>query len=221
MRCFAAVAEELHFGRAARRLEMLPAALGRRIRQLEEDLGVCLLLRTTRSVALTPDGVALLEGAQDILGRTDALARGIRERARRPGFTLKLGAIDTAAAGFVPDLLHDFRKRRPDVTVQLAEEKTIRLLPRLLSGRLDLALIRPPGQMDRRIEHAMLFHETPVVAVPARHPLARLPNDRAGSYGAPLEAPIQHRAARQYDGRQIHSSRRHQTGGCSFVAAGG
>jgi DNA-binding transcriptional LysR family regulator len=170
MRCFAAVAEELHFGRAARRLEMLPAALGRRIRQLEEDLGVCLLLRTTRSVALTPDGVALLEGAQDILGRTDALARGIRERARRPGFTLKLGAIDTAAAGFVPDLLHDFRKRRPDVTVQLAEEKTIRLLPRLLSGRLDLALIRPPGQMDRRIEHAMLFHETPVVAVPARLP---------------------------------------------------
>jgi len=173
MRCFAAVAEELHFGRAARRLEILPAALGRRIRQLEENLGVRLLLRTTRSVALTPDGVAMLEGAQDILARADALARGLRERARRPGFTLKIGAIDTAAAGLVPDLLQDFRKRRPDVVVQLTEDKTIRLLPRLLSGRLDLALIRPPGQMDRRIEHTMLFHETPVVAVPVRHALAR------------------------------------------------
>jgi len=57
--------------------------------------------------------------------------------------------------------------------VQLVEDKTVRLLPRLLSGRLDLALIRPPETIDKRIELMMLFHETPVVAVPARHPLAR------------------------------------------------
>lgn len=190
MRCFVAVAEELHFGRAARRLEMLPAALGRRIRQLEDDLGVRLLLRTTRSVALTPDGVAMLEGAQDILVRADMLARDLRERARRPGFTLKIGAIDTAAAGLLPDLLQDFRKRRPDVIVQLTEDKTIRLLPRLLSGRLDLALIRPPEQMDRRIEHAMLFHETPVVAVPTRHALARRRRIKIGALAnQPLIVP--------------------------------
>jgi DNA-binding transcriptional LysR family regulator len=69
-------------------------------------------------------------------------------------------------------LLHDFRQRHPHVTVQLLEDKSIRLLPRLLSGRLDLAFVRPPELHDNRIEFLMLFHETAVVAVPARHKLA-------------------------------------------------
>jgi DNA-binding transcriptional LysR family regulator len=58
LRCFVAAAEELHFGRAARRVEMLPSALGRFIRLLEEDLGTRLMMRTTRSVTLTDDGAA-------------------------------------------------------------------------------------------------------------------------------------------------------------------
>ena len=85
---------------------------------------------------------------------------------------LRVGAIDTAAAGLVPVLLHDFRRHCPQATVQLVEDKTIRLLPRLLSGRLDLAFVRPPENVDKRIEFLMLFHETPVVAVPSRHKLA-------------------------------------------------
>ena len=64
LRCFVAVAEELHFGRAAQRLGMLPSALGRHIRLLEEDLGTRLLARTTRNVALTEDGAALLDEAR-------------------------------------------------------------------------------------------------------------------------------------------------------------
>jgi len=74
-----------------------------------------------------------------LLAKADALSKRFRERARRRATTLKLGAIDTVAAGLVPMLLHDFRECRPDVAVQLLEDKTIRLLPRLLSGRLDLA----------------------------------------------------------------------------------
>jgi DNA-binding transcriptional LysR family regulator len=70
LRCFVAVAEELHFGRAARRLELLPSALGRHIRLLEEDLSTRLLARTTRSVALTDDGAALLEEARLLLAKT-------------------------------------------------------------------------------------------------------------------------------------------------------
>jgi len=61
LRCFVAAAEELHFGRAARRVEMLPSALGRFIRLLEEDLGTRLMMRTTRSVTLTDDGAAFLK----------------------------------------------------------------------------------------------------------------------------------------------------------------
>ena len=61
LRCFIAVAEELHFGRAARRLDMLPSALGRHVRLLEESLGTALLLRTTRNVMLSQDGTTLLD----------------------------------------------------------------------------------------------------------------------------------------------------------------
>src|SRR5262245_41412605 len=172
LRCFIAVAEELHFGRAARRLDMLPSALGRHIRLLEEDLATRLLARTTRSVALTEDGAALLEEARGLLIRADALVQRFRERGRRRATTLKLGAIDTAAAGLVPLLLHDVREQRPDIKVQLLEDKTILLIPRLLSGRLDLAFVRPPDRLDKRIEFLMLFHESAVVAVPTRHKLA-------------------------------------------------
>lgn len=173
LRCFIAVAEELHFGRAARRLDLLPSALGRRIRLLEEDLATRLLARTTRNVALTADGTALLDEARALVVAADDLADRFRTRGRSKAATLKVGAIDTAAAGLVPMLLHDFREQRPDVAVQLLEEKTVRLLPRLLSGRLDLVFVRPPGHTDRRLEFQFLFHETAVVAVPTRHPLAR------------------------------------------------
>lgn len=172
LRCFVAVAEDLHFGRAARRLDMLPSALGRHIRLLEDELGTQLLLRTTRNVGLSQDGAALLDDARALIAKADDLSRRFRERGRRRARTLKLGAIDTAAAGLVPMLLHDFRELHPDLAVQLLEEKTIRLLPRLLSGRLDLALVRPPERRDTRFEFAMLFHETAVVAVPAKHKLA-------------------------------------------------
>jgi DNA-binding transcriptional LysR family regulator len=172
LRCFLAVADELHFGRAAQRLNMLPSALGRHIRLLEEELGTQLLLRTTRNVTLSQDGTAIFADAESLVAKADELVRRVRERGRKRAHTLKLGAIDTAAAGLVPMLLHDFRKRRPDAAVQLQEEKTIRLLPRLLSGRLDLAIVRPPEHRDRRLEFQMLFHETAVVAVPSSHPLA-------------------------------------------------
>lgn len=172
LRCFVAAAEELHFGKAARRLEMQPSALGRHIHLLEEDLGTRLMTRTTRNVALTEDGVMLLAEAATLLAQADGLAARLRARGRNRATTLRIGAIDSAAAGLAPMLLHDFRERWPDVTVQLLEDKTIRLLPRLLSGRLDLAFVRPPENPDKSLEFLFLFHETVVVAVPARHRLS-------------------------------------------------
>ena len=172
LRCFVAVAEELHFGKAARRLEMLPSALGRKVRLLEEALGTQLLLRTTRHVMLSQDGVMFLDHARALLEKADELALQFRDRGRRCSQVLRIGAIDTAAAGLIPDLLYDFRRHHAGVTIQLVEDKTIRLLPKLLSGRLDLAFVRPPEKVDSHIEMQTLFHETPVVAVPSRHKLA-------------------------------------------------
>lgn len=172
LRCFVAAAEELHFGKAAHRLAMLPAALGRYIRQLEEDLGTRLLVRTTRNVMLTADGAILLEDARSLLAQADALAARFRNTGRKQATTLRVGAIDSAAAGLMPALMQDFRSTRPDIAVQIHEDKTIRLLPRLLSGSLDLAFIRPPSSPDKNLEFLFLLYETVVVAVSEAHPLA-------------------------------------------------
>ena len=85
LRCFVAAAEELHFGRAAQRLDMLPSALGRFIRLLEDDLGTRLMTRTTRSVALTDDGAVLLKEARALLAQADALASRFRTKGPQAG----------------------------------------------------------------------------------------------------------------------------------------
>lgn len=166
-------ADELHFGRAAQRLDMLPSSLSRHIRMLEEDLGVRLMMRTTRNAVLTEHGSLLLEEARSLLARADDLESRIREKGRDRAAVLRLGVIDSAAVGLVPSLLHDFREVAPDVTVQVMEDKTTRLLPRVLSGRLDLALIRPSAAPSRRLELHFLLYETAVVAVPSSHDLTR------------------------------------------------
>ena len=104
------------------------------------------MTRTTRSVTLTDDGAVLLKDARHLLAQADSLAVKFHARGRKQAATIRVGAIDSAAAGLLPMLLHDFRAARPDVTVKLTEDKTIRLLPRLISGRLDLALVRPPDE---------------------------------------------------------------------------
>src|SRR4029434_1800785 len=98
---------------------VLPSALGRYIRLLEDDLGTRLMTRTTRSVTLTDDGAVLLKEARALLAQADRLAVRCHARGRRQGATVRLGAIDSAAAGLLPMLLHDFRERRPDVMVKL------------------------------------------------------------------------------------------------------
>jgi DNA-binding transcriptional LysR family regulator len=172
LRCFVAVADDLHFGRAAQRLDMLPSALGRHIRLLEQDLRTRLLTRSTRNVALTVDGTELLKEARSLLAQADGIAARIRAHGRKQASTLRIGAIDSAAAGLLPPLLHDFRDVRPDVAVHILEDKTIRLLPRLLTGRLDLAFVRPPEKANKGLDFLFICHETAVVAVPKRHALA-------------------------------------------------
>ena len=81
LRCFVAAAEELHFGRAAHRLEMMPSALGRYVRLLEDDLGTRLMTRTTRSVTLTDDGAVLLKEAR-VAARTGGQSCGQIPRQR-------------------------------------------------------------------------------------------------------------------------------------------
>ncbi|MDZ7904778.1 MAG: LysR family transcriptional regulator [Cypionkella sp.] len=172
LKCFLAVAEYMHFGRAAQSLDMLPASLGRQIRILEERLETRLFLRTTRSVVLTEAGFAILEDARALVTQADKLADRLSSLRKLAGNVLKVGVIDSAAAGLMPQLLQRFRAEHPDIDVQLIEQKTIHLLPKLLSGSLDIIFCRPPDIRDPRINFRTLFFETAVVALPADHPLA-------------------------------------------------
>ena len=172
LKCFLAVADTLHFGRAAQSLDMLPASLGRQIRILEERMETRLFLRTTRSVSLTEAGAAVLEDIRALVAQADRLEARMREIRRAETPVLRVGAIDSAAAGLVPQLLQLLRAEQPALEVQIIEQKTIHLLPKLLSGSLDLAFCRPPDVRDPRISFRTLFFESAVVALPSEHPLA-------------------------------------------------
>ncbi|MFW8610082.1 LysR family transcriptional regulator [Rhizobium beringeri] len=200
LRCFVAVAEELHFGRAAQKMGLLPASLGRHVRLLEESLGTRLMFRTTRSVSLTEDGAALLEEVRPLLHRLQALAEEFRSRKNQQATVLRIGAIDSAAAGLIPPLLHDFREQCPGIVTQLVEDKSSRLIPKLIAGRLDIVFIRPRDGLSRNLAVCTLTHETPVIALPVTHPLATRERISVGELrDEPLIVPERRSRPHSYD----------------------
>ncbi len=173
LRCFSAVADELHFGRAARRLNILPSSLSRNIGLLERELGLRLLTRTTREVTLTHSGHLLHRDARELLKHADDVSDRVREAAAAEERVFRIGAMDSAATGLIPQLVHDFREKQPDLEVFLVEEKSASLLPKLASGGLDVAFVRPPITPPSTIEFDFLLYEPTVVALPSNHPLAK------------------------------------------------
>ncbi|MBP2195008.1 LysR family transcriptional regulator [Pantoea cypripedii] len=172
LRCFVAVGKELHFGRAAQRMEMMPASLSRFIRLLEEDLGVRLLNRSTRNVSLTAEGAIFFDEANKIIDQFDALALRFKVGVKDERRTLRIGAIDSAARGLVPALLNLFVPAHPNTDIHIIEDKTINLLPKLKSGWLDMIFFRAPQIIDAAISVRFITRESCVLAVPANHPLA-------------------------------------------------
>lgn len=171
LRCFVVLGDELHFGRAARKLEMMPASLSRFIRLLEEDLNIRLLTRSTRNVSLTTEGAEFLHEAKRVLEEFDGLRLRFRKNIATQKKTLRIGAIDSAARGLLPQLLHLFVRQFPQADIHIFEEKSHRLIPRLASGRLDLIFVRPPEQVDVTLTTRFIACETCVLAVPAGHRL--------------------------------------------------
>jgi DNA-binding transcriptional LysR family regulator len=170
LRCFIAVAEELHYGRAAARLHMASSALSRHIRMLEEELDVRLFSRTTRSVVLTRAGTVFIEEAKEILQRTKSAQRIVQEAALNDGEVLRIGALDSAAAGFLPEVLYAFRQDHAEVRIQLEEATTSRQLQGLVTGRLDIGFLRPPVK-EPDLQWEYLTQEQLLVALPERHRL--------------------------------------------------
>lgn len=173
LRCFVAVGKELHFGRAAQKMEMMPASLSRFIRLLEEDLGVRLLNRSTRNVSLTAEGALFFDDASKLIDQFDALAKRFKVGLKDERRTLRIGAIDSAARGLVPALLNLFVPLHPHSDIHIIEDKTINLIPKLKSGWLDMIFIREPQSIDASLAVRFITRESCVLAVPIQHVLAQ------------------------------------------------
>ncbi len=170
LRYLVAVADTLHFGRAAERCHVSQPSLSAQIQQLEDALGVQLVERTQRRVLLTPAGRDAVARARRILGEMSDLAAAVRSAAAPLGGELRLGAIPTLAPYYLPRVLPALRRDHPDLKLFLREDLTGRLLDALKAGALDALLLALPVD-DAGLDHADVFDEPFAVALPAGHPL--------------------------------------------------
>lgn len=173
LRGFVAVAEELHFGRAAERLNMTQPPLSRQIQKLERAIGVQLFERDNRRVVLTPAGAAFLNEARKLL----TLAQHAPDRARRisegSAGVVRIGFTAASTFGLLGALLNEIAQRYPDIDVELEEMVTREQTAALAAGEVDLGLARPPFDPDE-FDSRLLYREPIVVALPTGHKLAGL-----------------------------------------------
>ncbi|WP_156917662.1 LysR family transcriptional regulator [Salinarimonas rosea] len=171
LRYFRAVAEDLHFGRAAERLRIAQPALSRQIQNLERELGVVLLARTQRSVALTPAGALFLERTQRILDELiKCVADARRVQAGEYGH-LTVGFIHSSTYGLLPAILERFRHLYPEVELELHEMTVADQIGALPRRQIDVGLLRPPVG-DPEIKVQTILEERFLLAVPSKHALA-------------------------------------------------
>lgn len=173
LRYFVAVAEKLHFGRAAEAMHISQPPLSRAIRGLEERLGVALFVRSRRRVELTPEGTRLLEEARRMLGQLERAVLEVRGLAAGEQGRLRIGFVSLADYGVLPALLKAFKSSHPGVTLALREMLSPEQSQALAAGELDFGLLLPPVPEASGLEHIVVQRERFVAALPARHRLAR------------------------------------------------
>ncbi len=172
LRYFVAVAEELHFRRAAERLHISQPPLSAQIRALEAELGAPLFERDRRRVELTAAGRMLLGEARTVLAAADRAVVAVRRVARGEAGELSVGFVGSAMYGRLPEALREFRAARPEVELRLRELPTGAQLEALAAGTIDVGVCRPAReQAGLRLER--VDREPVLVALPEGHPLAR------------------------------------------------
>lgn len=173
LRYFVAVAEELHFTRAARRLGIEQPPLSQQIKALEAEIGTPLFERRARTVALTDAGRGLLDDARSILAQVQRATDHARRVARGDAGRIGVGMINSAPFHpFVPRVLREFGQTYPDVALSLDEHATPVLAEAVLADRLDVAFVRPLLGDEPRLVSETLFDEAVLIAMPQAHRLA-------------------------------------------------
>ncbi len=172
LRQFIAVAEHLHFGRAAAALHISQPPLSRSIQGLESRLGAQLFERSRRKVELTAAGRWYLEEARQVLARLEHASRAVAEQAAGGAGTLRIGFVTIADYSVLPGLLQHYKTAHPGVSLALRELVTEAQLEALAAGDLDLGFVLPP-LTARDLDSVVVNREPLVAALPSRHRLAR------------------------------------------------
>ncbi len=171
LKYFIAVAEELHFGRAAERVHISQPPLSMQIRNLETELGVQLLRRTSRSVELTEAGAFFLQEANSLVQRLDEAVSKARRIERGEAGTLSIGFVGPAMDVSLPDAIREFRSEHPGVCLDLFEMVTREQFEALASGDIQIGFMRLYGQGLRGFAAELVVREPYVLALPAGHRL--------------------------------------------------
>ncbi len=169
---FLAVAEERHFGRAAKRLGMSQPPLTEQIQVLEQALKAQLFVRSRKGAQLTPVGQAILPAVRKFAAQMAQLELAVREATAGQTGTLTIGAISSAMLDLLPAYLDQLRSKYPHLTLAVREIDSFEAVPALLSGEVDLAFARLHGDLGSSIETRTLAQEELAVALPAHHRLA-------------------------------------------------
>ena len=170
---FVAVAEELHFSRAAHRRNLSQPALSKQIRQLESLLGLRLFERDRRSVRLTPEGAALISCAQPVIAALAGFEECAGQLRRGAAGRLRVGFTPSAPHQVLPALLRAFRLKHRAIEIELVEMSSGDQLASLQRGALDIGLLRPPRQSPANLVCHEVLREPFVAAIPKAFPLAR------------------------------------------------
>lgn len=185
LRYFVAVAEELHFTRAARRLGMEQPPLSQQIRALEAELGAALFHRRARAVTLTDAGLAFFEEARQILAAVQRATDHARRVARGDLGRIRVGMINSAPFHpFVPRVLREFGQRHPEVALSLEENSTPALASGVLADTVDVAFLRPLLGAEPGLVTEALFDEEILIALPQGHRLAKAKSLRLAQLAA-------------------------------------
>lgn len=171
LRYFVAVAEELHFSRAANRLQIAQPPLSQQIRKLEQYIGHPLFTRNSRAVALTHAGETLLERARHLLKRIDEDLDIVRKVGRGEMGSLTVGFIGSAMLTVLPTLLGGYRMKYRQVELRLRELTTSRLIDAIREGAVDIGFLRDAGPTEGLSVESILAEKF-VVALPEKHLLA-------------------------------------------------
>jgi DNA-binding transcriptional LysR family regulator len=165
LRCFVAAAEELHFGRAAQRLNMTQSPLSRQIQLLERILDVTLLERTSRNVALTPAGRVFLIEARRIVRLAESAQLSARRVAKGDAGKVAIGFTAVSGYSLVPQIVAAARAALPNIELELREMVTGEQVDALLTGLIDIGFVRPPV-VRAEFDTAQMLTEPLVVALP-------------------------------------------------------